>query len=136
VGQSDLLAQLFGEVIIPPAVQAELSRTHSCLPPWLRIQPVRNLAEAARLFEVVDMGEAEAIALAKELQSDWLLMDERKGRCLATQEGLSIIGLVGVVLLAKKRSLIPSARALLDRLENRAGIYLSRDIRVGTRQRR
>jgi len=49
----------------------------------------------------VDAGEAEAIELARELHADQLLMDERKGRRLAVQEGIPVIGLLGVVLLAR-----------------------------------
>lgn len=75
------------------------------------------------------MGEAEAIELAKELKADRLLIDERKGRRLAVQEGVPVIGLVGMVLLAKKKGLIASAGAMLDRLQEEAGMYLTDDIR-------
>jgi predicted nucleic acid-binding protein len=40
-----------------------------------------------------------------------------------------MIGLVGVVLIAKKQKLIPSARILLKQLEQEAGIYLALEIR-------
>jgi predicted nucleic acid-binding protein len=53
----------------------------------------------------------------------------RKGRNLAVKEGVPIIGLLGVVLLAKRRGLIPSARALLQGLDRDAGMYLSPEIR-------
>jgi uncharacterized protein len=125
VGEADLLPKLFNEVVIPEAVHDELVRSHSSLPAWLRVETVRNSAEAQRMASVVDAGEAEAIELAKELHADRLLIDERKGRRLAIQEGVPVIGLVGALLLAKRRRLIPSARALLQRLENEAGIYLS-----------
>jgi predicted nucleic acid-binding protein len=58
-----------------------------------------------------------------------LLIDERKGRRLAVQEGVPVIGLVGMVLLAKKKGLIASAGAMLDRLQEEAGMYLTDDIR-------
>jgi hypothetical protein len=74
-------------------------------------------------------GEAEAIELAKELHADRLLIDERKGRRLALQEGVAVIGLRGVVLLAKRNQLIPSARILLQRLESQAGMYLAAPVR-------
>ena len=125
VGAADVLPTLFGEVIIPEAVRDELLRTHSTLPDWMRVEPVKDRLGALRFAEEVDLGEAEAIELAKELHADRLLVDERKGRRLALQEGLSVIGLVGIVLLARRRKLIPSARALLDRLEQEAGMYLS-----------
>jgi uncharacterized protein len=53
------------------------------------------------------------------------LIDERKGRKLALQEGVAVIGLLGVILLAKRKSLIPSARMLLQRLKQEAGMYLA-----------
>jgi len=125
IGQSDLLTKLFGDVVIPPAVESELLRTHPDLPAWLRVQSLRDDAKAAFYARSVDRGEAEAIALAVELHANHLLIDERKGRRLAQQQGLPVLGLLGVVLLAKRARLILSARELLDRLDREAGIYLA-----------
>jgi uncharacterized protein len=129
VSAADLLPKLFGEVVIPEAVRDELLRNHSDLPAWLRVEAVKDPAEARRFAQSVDKGEAEAIELAKELHADRLLIDERKGRRLATQEGVPIIGLLGVVLLAKRNRLIPSARALLQKLDRDAGMYLTEELR-------
>jgi predicted nucleic acid-binding protein len=129
VGEAALLPHLFHEVFIPNAVHAELLRNHPRLPNWLQVGQVKDTAQATNYSRVVDAGEAEAIELARELHADQLLIDERKGRKLAVQEGVPVIGLLGVVLLAKRKALIPSARALLVRLENEAGMYLSQDIR-------
>jgi predicted nucleic acid-binding protein len=74
--------------------------------------------------------EAEAIALAEELHADHLLIDERKGRRLAQQHGVPVVGLLGVVLLARRAGLIPSARALLEELDHEAGIYLSGELKA------
>ena len=41
---------------------------------------------------------------------------------------LLTVGLLGVVLLARRNQLIPSARALLQRLQQEAGMYLTKDI--------
>lgn len=129
VGQADLLLKLFREVVIPEAVRTELLRCHSPLPNWLRVLPVQNKSKAQSYAQLVDAGEAEAIALAEEIKADQLLIDERKGRRLAREQGLPVIGLLGVVLLAKQAKLIPSARVLLDSLDREAGIYLSDDLR-------
>ncbi|MGA2750918.1 MAG: DUF3368 domain-containing protein [Verrucomicrobiota bacterium] len=129
VGEAAILPKLFGAVIIPEAVHNELLRAHPVLPAWIRMEMVKNIAQAARFALTVDNGEAEAIVLAKELHADRLLMDERKGRRLAVQEGLPVIGLLGVVILAKRRHLIPSARTLVQRLEQESGVYLSEDLR-------
>jgi predicted nucleic acid-binding protein len=129
VGEADLLVRLFGEVIIPAAVEAELRRTHPTLPDWLRVQALRDGAKAAIYAQTLDRGEAQAIALAEELHADHLLIDERKGRRLAQQQGVPVLGLLGVVLLAKRARLIPSARSLLNRLDQEAGIYLREELK-------
>jgi uncharacterized protein len=116
-------------VVIPPAVREELSSSHPLLPPWIQVKTVQNQDRVREYARTVDAGEAEAIELARELRADRLLMDERKGRRLALQEGVPVIGLLGVTLLAKRHRLIPSARELLRRLEAEAGIYLAADIK-------
>jgi hypothetical protein len=107
VGQVDLVARLFRDVVIPEAVCKELLKSHTPLPAWLRVQAVQNRLQADLYAQSVDLDEAEAIALALELRADHLLIDERKGRRLAAQQGLSVVGLLGVVLLAKRHNLIP-----------------------------
>lgn len=130
VGQAELLTKLFHEVIIPPAVEKELRRSHPTLPDWLHVVRVQNLAQAKNYSQLVDEGEAEAIALAEEIKADRLLMDERKGRRLAREHGLPVVGLLGVILLAKQARLISSARGLLDRLDQEAGIYLAEELKA------
>jgi predicted nucleic acid-binding protein len=73
----------------------------------------------------LDAGEANAIALALELQADDLLIDERLGRQEAVRLGLSIIGILGILLVAKKRSLIPQVQPVMDALINQAGFHVS-----------
>lgn len=129
VGEAGLLPRLFAEVVVPEAVQTELLRSHPQLPDWLRVRAVGDRQQVSRFAEIVDAGEAEAIALAQELHADRVLMDERRGRRLAAQQGLRVVGLLGVVLLARQQRLIPSARALLERLDREAGMYLAEDVR-------
>jgi predicted nucleic acid-binding protein len=128
VGEIELLSRLFGEVIIPIGVHRELLLTHPSLPSWIKARSVSNVTRALEFREIVDPGEAEAIELAKELNADRLLIDDFLGRQLAERQGLKIIGLLGVVLLAKSQGLIPSARHLLARLKTEAHSYLSEDI--------
>jgi uncharacterized protein len=73
----------------------------------------------------LDPGEAEAIACALEGSATLLLIDERRGRRVAQQLGISVIGLVGVLLLAKRRGLVAQIRPLLDGLRQRAGFWMS-----------
>jgi predicted nucleic acid-binding protein len=45
------------------------------------------------------------------------------------EEGVSVISLLGVVILAKRRNLIPSARTLVRAMEEKSGFYLSEDLK-------
>jgi len=64
------------------------------------------------------------------LHADYLLIDERKGRRLAQARDLRVVGLLGVILIAKRRGLIPSVRDLLSQLDEKAGIYLSANLKA------
>ena len=74
-------------------------------------------------------GEAEAIVLAGELHADYLLMDEAAGRAVAIRCGLRVIGLLGLLLRAKDRGMIPAIAPLLDTLEREAGFWMTADLK-------
>jgi predicted nucleic acid-binding protein len=118
----DVLPQLYGRVIIPPAVFAELSdpqapthlrswviQAHS----WLEVVPLRKPADSS-LFHL-DTGERDAIALATELQASLLLMDERDGADAARARNLRVIGTLGVLDAAAAHGWI-DLPAMFDRL--------------------
>lgn len=77
------------------------------------------------LRERLDPGEAETIALAVECQPAWVLMDEREGRHTAQRLGIKTVGVVGVLITAKARGLIPQVGPLLEQLRQKAGFFLS-----------
>lgn len=130
VGHETLLPLLFNEIVIPPAVEAELLRFHASLPAFLKRTAPADRARVSQLAREVDPGEAEAIVLAGELKADRLLIDERVGRAVALREGLSIIGLVGVLLAAKQKGLLPDLAPLLRRLESEAGFRMSQTLKA------
>jgi predicted nucleic acid-binding protein len=130
IGKPDLLANLFGEVIIPPAVERELRRFHSAIPAFLKVVVPTREELLARLSRELHAGEAEAICVACELKADRLLIDEKAGRSVALREGLAIIGVVGVLLAAKQKGLLPSLTELLNRLETDAGFRLNQSVKA------
>ena len=122
IGRLELLPALFGEIIIPDAVFHEIAVADPNAPgasdvrtaPWIRRRPVVNRPLAASLRLELDPGEAEAIACAVEANAKLLLIDERRGRLVALRLGLATTGLMGLLLLARKKGLIESIRPLLD----------------------
>jgi len=66
--------------LVPGAVEVQTL-------PWIQTREVADFQQIAALEssqENIDIGEAEAIVLALELKADLLLMDERRGRAVAT----------------------------------------------------
>lgn len=130
IGHTELLRELHGTVLIPRAVHLELLRTHAIIPAFFDVRGVANRARVADLEAELDLGEAEAIVLAKEANADLLLIDEKLGRQVALREGLRIAGLMGLVVEAKQRNLIGSVRDLVRRLETEAGFRVSNAVKT------
>ena len=76
----------------------------------------------------LDIGEAEAIALALELKADELLIDERLGRREAVRLGLSITVVLGVLLIAKNRGLIAKVKPIMESLISQANFRISHQL--------
>ena len=125
VGRIELLGRLYRKVFIPQAVRTELLRTHAGLPDLIRTRPTVNASEVRRLCVELDLGEAEAIILAKEIGADYLLIDESLGRQVATREGVRVIGLLGVLLEGKDRGFLSSVREATAELETIAGFRVA-----------
>jgi uncharacterized protein len=136
VGHVELLPQLFGMIVIPDVVYQELlanGKNHPVtqtvmMADWLAVRSVSDPSQAMILERdrKLDPGEANAIVLALELQATQLLVDERLGRMEAKRQGLSITGILGVLLAAKRQGLILAIRPILDRLVNEANFRISR----------
>jgi predicted nucleic acid-binding protein len=94
---------------------------------WLSVEPVA-LSPAPMLPFVLDVGETEAILLARQTHADVLLMGERRGRAAARALGLSVGGVLGELLHAKQTGWIPELKAELTRLRTEAGFYLDSEI--------
>lgn len=77
------------------------------------------------MLERIDIGEAEAIALAVEISADYLLIDEAIGRDIARSMGIKITGLLGVLLRAKRGGHVDLIKPYIDRLVNEANFRLS-----------
>ncbi len=135
VGYLSLLQQIYNRVIIPQGVAEELinaSDEENLIAEvlsldWIEVIPAKNLEliSILRNNHNLDRGEAEAIALVIELEADELLIDERLGRREATRLGLPITGILGILLVAKQRKLIPTVQPVIDALIIQAGFRVS-----------
>lgn len=133
IGRLSLLPRIFGRLLIPEAVWQEVVEEGQGQPgadeirqaAWVERTAVSNRQFVHSLRQDLDPGEAEAIALAVEINADWLLMDERLGRETARHFGVRYLGLIGVLSAAKRRGDLNALRPLLEQLRDVAGFRIS-----------
>jgi predicted nucleic acid-binding protein len=133
IGRLCLLQQMFGHLVVPDAVWRELT---ACDPSragvaemlranWIERRAVNDTNLVNLLRQDLGAGEAEAIVLARESKADVLLIDERLGRSAATRLGITITGLVGILIEARHRGLLTDAAEVVRDLRSNAGFWIS-----------
>lgn len=133
IGKLELLQLLFGEVVIPEEVRYELLEKGAYPKDsaqirkagWLRTEKIVNADLLKALKSELDDGEAAAIALAIEKNADLLLIDEKAGRALAAHFDVEMAGVLGVLVIAKRKKLIRAVSPLLNNLLKKAGFRVS-----------
>lgn len=137
IGELGLLEKIFPALLVPSEVAAEIQRLAAVQPRFLsaklpaaaQVCALQNPNVALTLAGELDLGEAAAIALATERRADLLLMDELRGRRVAKRFGISTLGLLGVLRLAKREGLVLAIAPLLDKLETQAGFWVGGELR-------
>lgn len=138
IGQLELLHEQFGAVFIPQAVLSELktetnfrgtSVVREALERgWLEAKDVQNLPLVQALSVELDIGEAEALALATDLHLEIIIMDEHDGRARARAMGLKPVGVIGILLRAKRQGRIQSLENTLQALRDEVGFYVADEL--------
>ena len=122
IGKLNLRHKVFKQVFVPHGVYSEIAVkgfgkngsmmfTHTN---FINVTSVGNKMAVRMLLSNLDRGEAEAIVLALELDADFILIDEKKGRRIAQACNKSVIGTIGVLQIAKNRGLISDMKSSLD----------------------
>lgn len=130
IGEVEVLSVLYGEILIPPAVEKEIRSPDGPGPPrtwigeapsWLHVEqsPVKSSegwsSETEEKLQALDRGESQAIRLAEATGSELLIIDERDGRRVAKEVGLRITGTLGVLDEAASDRLV-DAQSVAERL--------------------
>ena len=135
LGRFALLRDLYGRVLVPPEVWRETLAGGQAEP---ALAPIFRTAEADGWLVItaatvpsrdpglsrLDPGERQAISLAKELGAK-LVIDEKRGRTVAAQLGLTVTGTLGVLVDAKLNGLIPALAPELAKLRRETGFRFS-----------
>ncbi len=113
IEELDLLNKIYGDLITTPEIAEEYGEE---LPEWIQIESVKDKKYQEFVATQVDLGEASAIALAKEFDDVLLLLDDLKARKLASLLNLKITGALGIIHKAKKDGYIEKVKPLIERL--------------------
>jgi predicted nucleic acid-binding protein len=121
----DLLRRGADVVYVPRAVRAEVrakpdtatQAIERACQAWLSVRQVSDRQAVEIVQADLDLGEAEVIALAREIGADRVVMDDLDARRFARRLGLEMVGTVGLLLAARLRGELPSLQQEIERLE-------------------
>lgn len=121
IGKESILTSLFDQIIIPDAVVSELSHPNApeMVRRWIEKMPEWAVVKSAsgvylQTVEGLGIGEASAIAIAMEINSDFILLDDRQAVREAERRGLKILSTFAVLEVAAIRGLIDFEEAIAD----------------------
>lgn len=139
IGRIALLKELFGQVMVPPAVwrevvdqgggragAVEVEQAHQA--GWIEVTAPENASLVRLLRRDLDDGESEVLALAVEQESSLALLDESDARRTADLYGLHKTGVVGLLIRARQNGHIDSLRAELDKLVHNGGYWIKQPL--------
>lgn len=110
-----ILQSLFGEILITQEIKNEFGEN---LPDWIVVKKAGSHQIKKILLLNIDEGEASAMALYLEQTDDALLIiDERKGRIIAQDLGIKIIGTIGILIKAEEAGIITNLSEIIEKLE-------------------
>lgn len=138
----DLIRVLFKEIHIPEAVKTEtvdrgkaegftdaIAIEKAISSGWIKVDKTKPNAEKLAEEAKIGKGEAEAILLAKQMNTIKLLVDDARARKVAQSLGLKPHGTIYILKLALIRKVISKAQyTQLLRKALDAGLYLSTEL--------
>ena len=115
IDELNILRANYSRIIITPEIAKEYTRE---IPEWIEIISVKNKSLQLVLEESLDRGESTALALSFEIKDATVILDDLKARKVAGKLGITITGTIGVIVKAKLRGTIPSAKNILLKISD------------------
>lgn len=118
IDKLELLNQLFDEIKISKAVWKEITSDKSTkfykkIDHFFKSK-VTNIKGFNDLTFIMDYGESESVILYKELNADFLLIDDKKARKIAETFDIKCIGTLGILSSAKEKGFIKELKPLFN----------------------
>ena len=121
IGKLEILKDIFGEIIIADAVYNEIKAKQGygyseIDTDYIKVQSINGIAYRDFLLSQLDLGETETIILAKEIDANFVIIDENIAYKIASSSELNVVRTLSILLRAKEKGLIPALRPLLDEM--------------------
>lgn len=126
-----LLPELFEEIVLPDSVRREISAggdsaaDQAANAPWLKHVTV-DVSDDVAVWNLGD-GESEVISFGLSHTEFRASIDDKAARNCARTLHVETLGTGGILVLAKRRSLIPSIDGPLTALRD-SGLFISDDV--------
>lgn len=135
IGRLSLLKAQFSKILIPTAVFDELNNHHDPIAltsieaalqdGWIEVVSPSSSQFLNDLRLSLHLGEAQVIALAAGIKADLVLMDEQEGREIAEHAGLSVLGVLGILVRAKTSGEISAIKPEILVLRAKARFFIA-----------
>jgi len=127
VDKLDILDKIFNDVKIANAVWEEVTRDKGKafvkkIEPFFKDR-VCKINGFNDLTFIMDYGESESLILYKEINADFILIDDKKARSIAENFGAKCIGTLGLLSIAKEKNLIEELRPIFEILLKNKRFY-------------
>jgi predicted nucleic acid-binding protein len=132
INRVDILRHFFEKIYIPQAVYNEIKSKRAygyqeIEDDFFEIITIQDSFAQDILLNDLDLGEAQTIVLAKELNADIVLIDETIGYNIARSQCLNVKRTLSFLIVAKERGLIDEVKPLLDEMIDK-GRWISRKV--------
>ena len=119
VGKIELLKLFFKNIYIPKAVYDEIKSKKAygykeIDDDFFIVKKIQNIFSQSILLQDLDIGEAQTIVLAKELNADIVLIDENLGYQISKNQNLNTKRTLSLLIASKKLGYIDSVKPILD----------------------
>ena len=128
IGRLDILKDIFKKILIPESVYREIKAKKGfgyaeVDADFISVVSVTGKIYTELLMNQLDLGEAETIVLSKEINADYVLIDENLGCKIAQNSGLEVLRTLSILLIAKEKDIIKATKPLLDEMISKGRWY-------------
>ena len=125
---------IFTHILIPHEIESELRKNKVIFPSKIKIVVLENdFKDKAKIFVNqydLDLGEAEAIALALQEKADYFLTDDLDARQVAKGYHVEVHGTIGMILRSFREKIISKNIAIekVRELKSKSSLFITQDL--------